>query len=426
MSHRQVERDCSSEPQLEAVRTSSHRHGEQVDSLDAHGESSCMMAEMADLETDDALVVQLFLDACLSEQSSEPVVQDSMMAVTDESVIQTFLDMLGREHVDASSLDGQEMHVADTSCQSDMPIARDIYVDACSIELARSACIASAFGGLMYEMLISRSDIAAAVGAFAISVVSRLVSDADIVHGGAMQVLCRPLHEVCDLSLSRRGQTDAHDHRQPVVTAVDSGQRALEILETLSSVAVEAIKINLIITDYCMPGMTGYDLLKIVKGTYSLKEIPVVILSSENVPNRVKRCLAEGAEDFLFKPLQPADMKRLRGHARPCPSNTSEMPIAKDIYVDACSVELARSASIASIFGGLMYEMLISRPDIPAAMGAFAAGLISHSVIDHGIQHGGVSQVLNIYLQECMSSSRQCVELELALCGFRSGMFVYQ
>ncbi|MCO5571384.1 hypothetical protein L7F22_025124 [Adiantum nelumboides] len=109
------------------------------------------------------------------------------------------------------------------------------------------------------------------------------------------------------------------------VTAVDSGQRALEILQTLGSVTVEAIKINLIITDYCMPGMTGYDLLKIVKGTCSLKEIPVVILSSENVPNRVKRCLAEGAEDFLFKPLQPADMKRLRGHVRSCLSNTSGM-----------------------------------------------------------------------------------------------------
>ncbi|MCO5578042.1 hypothetical protein L7F22_031880 [Adiantum nelumboides] len=38
------------------MRTSSHRHGEQVDSLDAHGKSSCMMANMADLEANDALL----------------------------------------------------------------------------------------------------------------------------------------------------------------------------------------------------------------------------------------------------------------------------------------------------------------------------------------------------------------------------------
>ncbi|MCO5596625.1 hypothetical protein L7F22_050692 [Adiantum nelumboides] len=85
------------------------------------------------------------------------------MAVTDDSVIQTFLDMLDREHVDASSLDGQKMHVADTLCQLEMLIARDIYVDACSLELAKS----SAFHGLTYEMLILRPDIATAVGAFA-------------------------------------------------------------------------------------------------------------------------------------------------------------------------------------------------------------------------------------------------------------------
>ncbi|MCO5610635.1 hypothetical protein L7F22_064874 [Adiantum nelumboides] len=137
-------------------------HGEQVNSLDAHGESSCMVADMADLETDDASVVQSFLDAFTYEQSSELVVQESMldrhvewscsrdaqrcessirqMAVTDDSVFRRVIystDGGDREHVDASSLDGQEMHVTDTPCQSEMPIARDIYVDACSVELAR-------------------------------------------------------------------------------------------------------------------------------------------------------------------------------------------------------------------------------------------------------------------------------------------------
>eukprot|EP00250_Pteridium_aquilinum_P012041 c20471_g1_i3 orf=443-1087(+) len=122
------------------------------------------------------------------------------------------------------------------------------------------------------------------------------------------------------------------------VTAVDSGRRALEILgvgETLGPVSFNVSpgscsistdisasergaldEINLIITDYCMPGMTGYDLLKKVKGTSALKEIPVVIMSSENEPNRISSCLAEGAEDFLLKPVQLADVKRLRGHIR--------------------------------------------------------------------------------------------------------------
>ncbi|KAJ7553452.1 hypothetical protein O6H91_06G098600 [Diphasiastrum complanatum] len=103
------------------------------------------------------------------------------------------------------------------------------------------------------------------------------------------------------------------------VTTVDSASRALEILGVADGIlplVPNAIKINLIITDYCMPGMSGYDLLKRVKQISSLKEIPVVIMSSENVPNRVKRCLAEGAKEFIIKPVRMADVKRLECHVR--------------------------------------------------------------------------------------------------------------
>uniref|UniRef100_A0A804N7F9 Response regulatory domain-containing protein n=1 Tax=Zea mays TaxID=4577 RepID=A0A804N7F9_MAIZE len=56
------------------------------------------------------------------------------------------------------------------------------------------------------------------------------------------------------------------------VTTVDSGSKALELLglrdassPSPSSPDHQEIDVNLIITDYCMPGMTGYDLLKRVK-----------------------------------------------------------------------------------------------------------------------------------------------------------------
>ncbi|KAI5681683.1 hypothetical protein M9H77_02911 [Catharanthus roseus] len=38
------------------------------------------------------------------------------------------------------------------------------------------------------------------------------------------------------------------------------------------------VEVNLIITDYCMPGMTGYDLLRKIKESSYLKDIPVVIM----------------------------------------------------------------------------------------------------------------------------------------------------
>ncbi|KAM0927709.1 hypothetical protein ACQ4PT_002714 [Festuca glaucescens] len=88
------------------------------------------------------------------------------------------------------------------------------------------------------------------------------------------------------------------------VTAVDSGKRALEMLDSEPNV-------SMIITDYWMPEMTGYDLLKKIKESSELKQIPVVIMSSENVPTRITRCLEEGAEEFLLKPVRSSDISRI-------------------------------------------------------------------------------------------------------------------
>ncbi|XP_010926969.1 two-component response regulator ORR9 [Elaeis guineensis] len=116
------------------------------------------------------------------------------------------------------------------------------------------------------------------------------------------------------------------------VTTVESGSKALELLgfreDQSSTPSVSPnqheIEVNLVITDYCMPGMTGYDLLKKIKGSSSLKDIPVVIMSSENVPSRISRCLEGGAEEFFLKPVQLSDLKRLRPHILKGKSNGKE------------------------------------------------------------------------------------------------------
>ncbi|XP_065880491.1 two-component response regulator ORR9-like [Euphorbia lathyris] len=108
------------------------------------------------------------------------------------------------------------------------------------------------------------------------------------------------------------------------VTCVDSGDKALEYLGLMDKLdntsssspshsSQEGIKVNMIMTDYCMPGMTGYDLLKKVKDS-SWKDVPVVVMSSENIPSRISKCLEEGAEEFLLKPLQLSDVEKLQSH----------------------------------------------------------------------------------------------------------------
>ncbi|KAG5391772.1 hypothetical protein IGI04_021735 [Brassica rapa subsp. trilocularis] len=75
------------------------------------------------------------------------------------------------------------------------------------------------------------------------------------------------------------------------VTAVDSGWRALEFL-----------------------GIDNEKASAELDESSSFRQVPVVIMSSENVITRIDRCLEEGAEDFLLKPVKLADVKRLRNY----------------------------------------------------------------------------------------------------------------
>lgn len=94
------------------------------------------------------------------------------------------------------------------------------------------------------------------------------------------------------------------------VIAVDSAKKAMEFLGLKDGGKEQAI--DMVLTDYCMPEMTGYDLLKAIKALNPLKPIPVIVMSSEDEPQRISRCLNAGAEDFIVKPLQSKDVQRLR------------------------------------------------------------------------------------------------------------------
>ncbi|KAE8720639.1 Two-component response regulator ARR6 [Hibiscus syriacus] len=98
------------------------------------------------------------------------------------------------------------------------------------------------------------------------------------------------------------------------VTAVESGARALQFLGLdgeKGPLDFNGLKVNLIMTDYSMPEMTGYELLKKIKRSSAFREIPVVIMSSENILTRIDSFLEEGAEEFLVKPVKLSDVKRL-------------------------------------------------------------------------------------------------------------------
>lgn len=65
----------------------------------------------------------------------------------------------------------------------------------------------------------------------------------------------------------------------------------------------------LIISDIRMPKMTGGEFLAYLKGNSLFKDIPVVMLSSEENTSERINLLEAGAEDFILKPFNPMELK---------------------------------------------------------------------------------------------------------------------
>jgi two-component system chemotaxis response regulator CheY len=62
---------------------------------------------------------------------------------------------------------------------------------------------------------------------------------------------------------------------------------------------------NLIISDINMPTLDGIELLENVRSSGILRDIPVIMLSASDEPEKRKKCLELGASNYLIKPFEP-------------------------------------------------------------------------------------------------------------------------
>lgn len=102
------------------------------------------------------------------------------------------------------------------------------------------------------------------------------------------------------------------------VTFAENGREGLE--------ALRRQRVDLILLDIEMPEMDGYQALAALAADPHLRDIPVVMMSSVEEVDSVARCIEMGAEDYLFKPVNPVllrarvgaslEKKRLRDRQR--------------------------------------------------------------------------------------------------------------
>jgi two-component system chemotaxis response regulator CheY len=79
----------------------------------------------------------------------------------------------------------------------------------------------------------------------------------------------------------------------------------IEALELLRTEWVDAI-----LSDINMPGMDGEEFLRRVSNDELLREIPVIIISTDGTDQRVQRMMALGARGYVIKPFRPETLRQ--------------------------------------------------------------------------------------------------------------------
>ncbi|HEY7955828.1 MAG TPA: response regulator [Polyangia bacterium] len=100
---------------------------------------------------------------------------------------------------------------------------------------------------------------------------------------------------------------DSPTMRQLIVFALHR-IRGLSVVEADDGVdalrKMTAQKLDIILTDINMPIMDGLKLVKRVRSDEVMKEIPIVIITTEGADEDRQRALALGANAYITKPIQ--------------------------------------------------------------------------------------------------------------------------
>ncbi|MBF0102456.1 MAG: diguanylate cyclase [Desulfobacterales bacterium] len=76
----------------------------------------------------------------------------------------------------------------------------------------------------------------------------------------------------------------------------ENGQKAIELLDHHSD-------IKIVLTDYDMPQMDGFQLIEYIRALYKKHELPVIGMSSQGKKTMSARFIKTGANDFIEKPF---------------------------------------------------------------------------------------------------------------------------
>ncbi|MDK2954619.1 MAG: two-component system, chemotaxis family, chemotaxis protein CheY [Desulfovibrionales bacterium] len=85
------------------------------------------------------------------------------------------------------------------------------------------------------------------------------------------------------------------------VLEAHNGAKALDVLHENA--------VDLILSDWNMPRMTGIDFLRAVRADGDLRELPFVMVTAEGMRENIVEAIQAGANGYIIKPFTPDQLR---------------------------------------------------------------------------------------------------------------------
>jgi two-component system chemotaxis response regulator CheY len=86
------------------------------------------------------------------------------------------------------------------------------------------------------------------------------------------------------------------------VAHAETGQKALKKLNNGT--------FDFVITDWNMPGMSGLDLLKFIRASPQLSDLPVLMITTESSRSQILDAAKAGVNSYIMKPFSGATLQQ--------------------------------------------------------------------------------------------------------------------
>jgi len=122
-----------------------------------------------------------------------------------------------------------------------------------------------------------------------------------------------------------------------------------------------AAPFDIVVSDVLMPGLTGFELCRTIKGDPALCEIPVVLVTTLREPMEIVQALEVGADSFIRKPYEP---DALVGRLRSLLADKASHPRVEGFQPRRRKEDDPRARGVKTVVGGKTVEVHANREQI--------------------------------------------------------------